>query len=90
MIVGGLAYDEERIWKEFQAAAAAYPDAALLRSDDYSSFKRAGFWVTVVTRAFPNAESANAWCDAEGFSPDNCFAKRLSHTDGPEGNTVPR
>lgn len=90
LVVDGVPYDEAQIWHDFRVAAAAYPDVALLRSDDYSSFQRGGFWVTIIATPFTTAEQANAWCDAYGFSPDDCFAKRLSHDEGPQGNTVPR
>ena len=44
----------------------------------------------LIPRKFSTAPAANAWCDSEGFAIDNCLAKRLSHTDGPDGSTVER
>jgi hypothetical protein len=90
LVVAGTTYDERRILDEFRSAAAIYPDVALLRSEDYRSFKRPGFWVTIVARPFAGAGDANAWCGQQGFAIDDCFAKRLSHIEGPEGNTAPR
>jgi len=86
----GTTYDEAAIWADVLAAKARFPQAQLLRSDDYSSFRRGGFWVLVVAVPFAGPEEANAWCLAEGLGPDDCFAKRLSHSEGPQGNTVPR
>lgn len=86
----GTVYDEAAIWADVVAAKARYPETRLLRSDDYSSFKRGGFWVLVVATPFRSAADANAWCAAQGLGRDDCFAKRLSHSEGPQGNTVPR
>jgi hypothetical protein len=87
---GGSSYDEAAIRTEVQGAKSRYGQAVLVRSDDYTSFRRKGFWVIVVATPFPSAREANAWCDANGLGAGDCFAKRLSHTDGPGGNTVPR
>ncbi len=86
----GVTYDHPTILANHRAWVAAYPDAVLVRSDEYSSFRSAGYWVTLVPRPFPDAEGANRWCATEGLPPEDCFAKRLSHTDGPDGNTEPR
>ena len=88
--VDGVRYDEARILANFRALRAKFPQAALLRSDDYRSFTRPGYWVVVLARSFDDAAAANAWCDRQGLDPDACFAKRLSRTSGPKGNTVTR
>jgi hypothetical protein len=36
---------------------------------------------------FPTAEEANTWCDTNRFAPQDCFAKKLSHTGVVEGST---
>lgn len=90
LVVDGVTFDEQRILADFQTIAARYPDAVLLRSEDFTSFRSPDFWVTVVPQTFAAAADANAWCDREGFAADDCFAKRLSHTEGPTGNSVPR
>ena len=90
MEVDGVVYDEAAILRDFQALQARYPGAVLVRSSDYSSFKRGGLWVVLANAPFDNAASANAWCDAQGIDRDGCYAKRLSTTDGPSGNTVQR
>ncbi len=73
-----------RFWQE------RYPASIVVRSADFSSFQRPGFWVTLVPPGYATAAEALAWCEAEGLVPDDCFAKRLSHTDPPDGNTVLR
>jgi hypothetical protein len=90
VVVDGVRYDEARILANFRALHARFPEAALLRSDDYRSFTRPGYWVVVLARTFDDAAAANAWCDRQDLDPDACFAKRLSRTSGPKGNTVTR
>lgn len=87
--VAGVVYDDALILREFRAARDRY-GAILVRSADYSSFGRSGLWVTLVPQRFSDADAANGWCDAQGFAADDCFAKRLSHTDGPQGSTKHR
>lgn len=89
-VVAGQQFTNADIFDNYQAWASRFPDALLLRSDDYSSFSASGYWVTVVARSFTTAEQANAWCDAQLLPADDCFAKRISHTSGPMGNTVHR
>ena len=87
LVVGGITYDEARILAEFRTSRASYPDAVLVRSADFRSFAFRDHWVTVVARTFPTAGAANTWCQQQGLGPRNCFAKRLSRTSGPIGNT---
>lgn len=87
-VVDGVRRDEARILADFRQLRERYPDAALVRSGDYRSFAEAGRWVVVLARGFASADAANAWCDRQGFRPDDCFAKRLSRTGGPSANTV--
>ena len=70
--------------------AGNYKDVFMVSSSDYTTFRYSGYYVTMIPRTFSTAAAANAWCDSEGFATGNCFAKRLSHTDGPDGNTVER
>ncbi len=87
LAVNGVVYDASRILAEFRAARQRY-GAILVRSDDFSTFRKAGYWVVLVPPGFTSPEAANSWCLTNGFAPDDCFAKRLSHVDGPEGNTL--
>jgi hypothetical protein len=87
MEVDGVAYDAARILEEFRDANEAH-DAFLVRSDDYSTFQRSGYWVALVPQRFTDGRAANSWCVTNGFTPDDCFAKRLSHTEAPDGTTL--
>ena len=62
-----------------------HPGAVLLRSTDWNYDGR--FWITVMNERFPTAEEANTWCDTNRFAPQDCFAKKLSHTGVVEGST---
>ncbi|MGI8939459.1 MAG: zinc ribbon domain-containing protein [Iamia sp.] len=86
----GIVYDDAAMLSDHQGWRNRFPDARLVRSDDYSTFEAPDFWVTVVDVGFSSPESANAWCDQNGLSPNDCFAKLLSHTTGPVGSTVSR
>ena len=78
-----------KFWS-LQGMAGHYTDVFMVSSNDYTSFRHSGYYVTLIPRTFSTAAGANAWCNSEGFAIGNCFAKRLSHADGPDGNTVER
>jgi serine/threonine-protein kinase len=62
-----------------------HPGAVLLRSTDWNYHGQS--WITVMNKRFPTAEEANTWCDTNRFAPQDCFAKKLSHTGVVEGST---
>ncbi|MDD7966798.1 zinc ribbon domain-containing protein [Actinomycetospora lemnae] len=86
----GTTYDSASIYAHYQALAASYPGALLLWSGDWSTYRESDYWVVISGQGFTTAAGANAWCDAQGFAADDCYAKRLSHTAGPSGASVPR
>ena len=90
LVVHGVRFTHEDIWRDFRLTAARYPDALLLSSADFASFDSGDFWVTVVPRTHATGVEANAWCDRERIGPDDCFAKRLTHTGTSDGTTLPR
>jgi hypothetical protein len=61
-----------------------YPGAVLLKSTDWNYDGR--FWITVVHEGFSTAAEANGWCDTHRFAPQDCFAKKLSHSGVVEGS----
>ena len=69
---------------------AGYSDLIMVWSADYTSFKYPDYYVIFAPQTFSTAAGANAWCDSQGFASGDCLAKRLSHTDRPEGNNVDR
>ena len=90
LVVHGVRFTHEDIWRDFRLTAARYPNALLLSSADFASFDTDDFWVTVVPYTYATGAEANAWCDRERIGPDDCFAKRLTHTGTSDGTTLPR
>ncbi|MFJ6671983.1 zinc ribbon domain-containing protein [Actinosynnema sp. NPDC091369] len=90
LVVHGVRFTHEDIWRDFQLTEARYPNALLLSSADFVSFDSGDFWVTVVPHTYATGAEANAWCDRERIGPDDCFAKRLTHTGTSDGTTVLR
>lgn len=86
----GRTFTTEDVLADHLALRSRYPAALLLWSGDYPIFKGTNFWVTVVSEPFATPDAANAWCDTQGIARDDCFAKKLSHTDSPSGSTMYR
>jgi hypothetical protein len=86
----GITYDNAAILAHYRQLKILQPSALLLSSADYSTFKNAGYWVIVLPLGYSSGPAANSWCDAAGIDADNCFAKLLSHTAGPQGATLNR
>ena len=89
-VVDGTRYDAAAVWADFQSWQQKVPSSVLTRSERFTSFRGKDYWVTLAAEPFGTAEAANAWCVTQQLAPGDCFAKRLSHTEGPAGNTRPR
>jgi hypothetical protein len=90
MVVHGVTYDYVEILRDYRATQARYPDALLLYSGEYSSFRYDDFWITIEPLPHDDGPSANGWCDGQGIPVDDCYAKMISHTVGYEGATLLR
>jgi hypothetical protein len=86
----GITYDYPQIWANFQQLRTEYPNALLIWSGNYVSYKSTDFYVTVVPQQYSDGASANQWCDGAGLAPDDCYAKFLSHSGGSTGTTLIR
>ncbi|MCA1702028.1 MAG: hypothetical protein LC808_01645 [Actinobacteria bacterium] len=86
----GIIYGYGEILDHFHSVQARYPQALLLSSDDYTSFKMNNYWVIVIPTPYSSGADANSWCDTQGIDSDNCFAKLLTHSGSYEGTTVSR
>lgn len=89
-VVEGTRHDAAAVLADFRSWQERVPSSVLTRSERFTSFRGQNYWVTLAAEAFDTPEDANAWCDAQGLAPGDCFAKRLSHSEGPSGNTRPR
>ena len=90
LVVHDVTYGYPEIMADFRRLQTSYPDAVMVDSGDYRNFSRQGFFVTLKAETFDSADLANAWCDQQGFAPEDCHAGRLTHTGGPAGNSKPR
>ena len=91
LVADGITWDNRTTLEEFLKLRQKYSNAKLLFSDEWPVFDSGGsWWVTIVDTPYSSAEEANAWCDAQGFDTEHCFAKYID-TKGPsEGTTVTR
>ncbi|WP_433029619.1 HNH endonuclease signature motif containing protein [Actinomycetospora sp. CA-053990] len=90
LVVDGQTYDAATILTDHQRLRGQQPDAILVWSGDFTSFRSRDFWITLANRPFSTSDAVNAWCQSAGFGPDDCYAKRLSHTGGYAENTAMR
>lgn len=84
----GLVYDEADIRRHVAQLKQRFPQALLVWSGDYASFRQPDFYVVVMPVRFDSGEAALSWCVAQRLGPDDCFAKRLSHSGEPAGHTM--
>jgi serine/threonine-protein kinase len=89
-VVNGTRIDATAVLVDFRSWQAKVPNSVLTKSERFTSFRGRNYYVTLAAQPFDTPEAANAWCVTQGLAPDDCFAKRLSHTEGPSGNTRPR
>ena len=90
LVADGITYDDDAILAHWSTLTGRDPSAVMLYSGDWPVFNGSDFWVVVHPEGFSTAAAANAWCDAQGYSADDCYAKKLSHSGGPAGTTVTR
>ena len=90
LVADGITYDDDAILAHYSSLLARDPSAVMLYSGDWPVFNGNDYWVVVHPQGFSTAAAANAWCDAQGYSADDCFAKKLSYSGGPSGTTVQR
>ncbi|WP_370942933.1 hypothetical protein AB5J62_28135 [Amycolatopsis sp. cg5] len=86
-VAHGVRYDADMILSEHLTLRSRYPGAMLVWTGDWPSYKNSDYWATVGGSVYATPEAANAWCDQQGFPKDDCYAKRLRTTGGPDGNT---
>jgi hypothetical protein len=90
LVADGQTWDDAAILAEHQSLRSTHSDARVLWTGDFANYRGRNFWATVVGEPEPTAAAANAWCDGQGLDADHCYAVRLTHTGGPEGNAVMR
>ncbi|WP_051297479.1 hypothetical protein [Brevibacterium album] len=83
----GQTWTEAAILAEFEENRRRYPEAVMLWSGDWQSFKMGDYWITVLAEPYDSPEDALAKCTSLGIDRDNCYAKKLSTVEGPEDTT---
>lgn len=86
-VAHGMRYDTDMILSEHLTLRSRYPGSLLVWTGDWPSYKNPDYWATVGGAVYATPEAANAWCDQQGFPKDDCYAKRLRTTGGPDGKT---
>lgn len=84
---GEVHWDAETILAEHLALREKYPDAKLLYSGDWSTYDLPDFYVTVIADPQRSADATLSWCRAERLGRDDCLAKIVSDSQGPDGST---
>jgi hypothetical protein len=86
--VDGVLDDTDEILRRVAELRTRFPAVLLLRSNDYTSFRLPDHYIAVMPLTSASAADAIAWCAAQDLGPDDCFAKRLSHSSTPSDSTV--
>lgn len=90
LVAEGTTWSAADIVREHLQLRQRFPNARLVWSGDWPVFSDPDWWITVAGVPFGSGEDADGWCASQGFDPDHCFAKILSHTMGPDGTTKER
>ena len=91
VVVDGVVFGYVELLDQHLAVRATDPDyTRLVWSGDWATFSGTDFYVTLIPLGDVTPDAANGWCDRWGYPPDDCYAKYLSVTAGPEGATLHR
>jgi serine/threonine-protein kinase len=90
LVADGITYDYPQIWANFVHLRAEHPDVLLIWSGNYVSYQLTDFYVTIDPMPYGDGQSANQWCDDNGFPPNDCYATFLSHNGGSNGTSLLR
>ncbi len=83
----GVVWDNALTLQEHLRLRQEY-DAKLVWSGDWSTFDAQNWWVTVVPLPYDDAAGALAWCSANGYDRDHCYAKMISATHPITGSSA--
>jgi hypothetical protein len=80
----GVTYADPEILVDHLKLRLSHENVRLVRSNEWKTLSaNPDSWVTLEGKPFPDSALANAWCDANGFTAPNCFARLLSNADPP-------
>jgi serine/threonine-protein kinase len=79
VIDDGVVYNNALTLQEHLQLRTQY-NAKLLWSGDWASFDASNYWVTIAGYTFNDSASPLAWCRAQNFDADHCYAGVISAT----------
>lgn len=80
-------WTEDDIVEAFEDYRDRFPEAAMLRSGDWSVYSEPYWYVVIVARPSSDPDTALRWCRDQGFDREGCLAKNLRRGGSPEGAT---
>ena len=86
----GLIWNNRSILAEYLRTRQANPNAVIIDTSQWPVYDDKDWWVTLQGDSYPDADQANAWCDAQGYDSDHCLAKRIESSGSPQGTTKSR
>ena len=86
----GLIWNNRSILAEYLRTQQANPNAVIIDTSQWPVYDDKDWWVTLQGDSYPDADQANAWCDAQGYDSDHCLAKRIESSGSPQGTTKSR
>lgn len=84
----GVEWTEHDILEHYEEIKAKHSNAIILWSGDWSSYSTDDYWRIVLSETFDSGGAALEWCDSSAYGPDDCIAKLLSKTSGPDGTEL--
>ena len=86
----GVIWNNRSILAEYLRTRQANPNAVIIDTSQWPVYDDKDWWVTLQGDSYPDADQANAWCDAQGYDSDHCLAKRIESSGSPQGTTKSR
>ena len=81
MELNGKTWKYVDIYEHFLKVKQKHPNALLIWASDYSNYTKHGhaadYYVILSGESFNNADEAQSWCSANGYTSDDCIAVDL-------------
>lgn len=81
MELNGKTWKYVDIYEHFLKVKQKRPNALLIWASDYSNYTKHGhaadYYVILSGESFNNADEAQSWCSANGYTSDDCIAVDL-------------
>ena len=87
LVADGQTWNNRSILAEYLRTRQANPNAVIIDTSQWPVYDDKDWWVTLQGDSYPDADQANAWCDAQGYDSDHCLAKRIESNGTSQGTT---